>query len=724
MALARQVLKAPPVSRSLALSSLSSLLFLSSCITLVQSDGGGGGAGGAGGGAGGSSAGGSSGAGGGVGSQGKGTSSSNIDVNAYTAHATVGTQGGAVTMTGGPTLDAPSGALPAATGFGLGAAKQSPTLPSGTTAVSPWFELASDKNDLRGLSKPLSLSVPIQLPSGATATHPGLRILATAGSGTLVPIEGKLDTTTGKFKVDLPGLPPKLTFAVTFTPTVTRMTSDEVSETTPSPPAPPPAGWSTVSWTLSYDAQVITKLQATKVLFYARRAAREYSNAGLREPSLVQEVDGTTKRWVVHLTAGGSKFQGGDWNAVGEDALGRLYVDTGRIDDPKTRDLGSVYASVAHEMYHSVFDAYRIPSACFNYEKDGVVYCYRSATGFNEGMATAVGYFLDQGVANPRPSEPFLPVSWPFGYFSANNRSEAYRNQDFFVYQLRVLGLTAFGKQMEGLRSAVAGGNTNIEALVPYHTALEGTADGWPDGLRAGYLQYVYQRAYAREKGPLWSAEPRDAKAAKYSLDKGVFAAFGVTKVESKHCQLLTEGVKCELDGDAYAMGATRFDIDMKTDGSTLPPGYKPNEVQGTFKVTAEGSSVGFFAVAQKAGVGTADSIALSPTGTDVTLAGLNSKYDEVFVVAVPFGKAQAKVHLTIEVKPQTLSAACAAASKWMCTCQPGGAQPCWVWDLAVQQGCQSGASCDEWCNQTSASYASAAKDPQMWAAMGCTAGP
>ncbi|MCC6648931.1 MAG: hypothetical protein IT374_25620 [Polyangiaceae bacterium] len=708
------------MSRPLLLSSLSSLLLLSSCITLVQSDGGGGGAGG-----GGAAGGSSGGAGGGVGTEGKGTNSSNIDVNGYAAHASVGTQGGSVTMPGGPTLDAPSGALPGATGFGLGSAKQSPALPSGTTAVSPWYELVSDKNDLTGLTKPLTLSVPIQLPSGASATHPGLRVLATAGSGTLVPIEGKLDAATGKFKVALPGAPPKLTFAVTFTPTVARMTSDEIPETPPPPPpAPPPAGWSTVSWTLSYDAQVITKLQATKVLFYARRAAREYSNAGLREPSLVQEVDGTTKRWVVHLTADGSKFQGGDWNAVGEDALGRLYVDTGRIDDPKTRDLGSVYASVAHEMYHSVFDAYRIPGACFNYEQDGVQYCYRSATGFNEGMATAVGYYLDQGAANPRPSEPFQRVTFPLGYFSSSARSAAYGNQDFFVYQLRVLGLAAFGKQMEGLRSAAPDGSSSLEALVGYHTALESTADGWPDGPRAGHLQYVYQRVYAREKGPLWSAEPRDAKAAKYSIDKALFGGFAVAKVEQKHCKVLVDGVTCEIDVEGHSMAASRVDIDMKTDGSSLPPGYKPNEVQGTFKVTADGGSVAFFVVAQKAGVGTAESVALSPTGGDVTLAGLNSKYDEVVLVAVPFGKGTSKVHLKLDVKPQTLSAACAAASKWMCTCQPGGNQPCWVWDLAVQQGCESGPSCDEWCNQTSASYAAAAKDSETWAAMGCTAGP
>ena len=713
------------MSRNLGLTGLSSLLLLSSCITLVQSDGGGGGGGGAAGVAG-SAGGGASGAGGGVGSESKGSTSSNVAVDGYTAHGSVGTSGGTVAMPAGPTLEAPSGALSSSAAFGLGAAPKAPALPSGSTAVSPWYELASDRNDLRGLAKPLSLSVPMKLPSGATATHPGLRILATAGSGTLVPIEGRFDAASGAFKVDLPGAPPKLTFAVTFTPTVTRMTSDTVSETAPSPPAPPPSGWSTVSWTLSYDAQVISALQATKVLFYARRAAREYSNAGLREPSLVQEADGATKRWVVHLTAGGSYFQGGNWDAVGEDALGRLYVDTGRIDDDKTRNLGSVYASVAHEMYHAIFDAYRIPSSCFNYEKDGVQYCYPSATGFNEGMATAVGYFLDQGVAKPRPSEPFEPVSWPFGHFSSVSRSDAYRNQDFFVYQLRVLGLSAFGKQMEGLHASVPGGATNFEALVPYHTALESTADGWPEGLRAGYLQYVYQRAYAREKGPLWSAEPRAAKAAKYSLDTGVFSAFGVTKVESKHCQQLSEGVKCDLDAEGYAMGATRFDVDMKTDGSSLPPGYKPSEVQGTFKVTADGASVGFFVVAQKAGIGTADSVAFSPTGAEVTLAGLNSKYDEVYVVAVPFGKARPKVHLTIDVKSQTLSAACAAASKWMCTCQPGGTQPCWVWDLAVQQGCQSGGSggCDDWCNQTAASYASAAKDPEVWAAMGCTAGP
>jgi hypothetical protein len=683
------------------------------------------GAGGAAGATGGSGGGGS----GGVAATKPGTHDSGIDLTKYPARGTVGPQGGSVVLPGGPTVTVPSGAFPATVGLALRPAATPPMLPNGSTAVSGWYDLASDTNDLAPLATSLTLSIPIKLPAGATATHPGLRVVATAGSGRLVPIEGTFDAATGTFRVALPGLPPKCTLAVVFTPSAVRMTTAEVPET-PIPQGPAPtAPWASVDWTLVYDGLFVTKAQATKLLFYARRAARAYSTAGLREPSLVLDDDGTTKRWVVHLTGDGSYFSGGKLNVIGEAAFGRLYVDVARIDDPKSDSLGSVYASVAHELFHSIVAAYQLPYQCFNHtDDDGTTWCIRSSNGLNEGMATAVGYYLDQDAANPRPSEPYQPVSWPFGYFSPDAAALAYRNQDFYVYQLRELTLTPFAKQLTGLKSAtLPAGADSMSVLSGYHVALDATADGWPEGFRVAFLQYVYQRAYAREKGPLWPQEPRAASAPKYSLDKGLFDADAVVKIESKHCQLLTDGATCAVDGKGRGMGAMRFDLDMKG-GASLPAGFTPVEVKGSFKVTAAGASFGYFVVGQKSGIGAVDSVQVSPDGADVTLTGLNAKYDEAYVVVVPFGKSDVTVHLQVDVSSKTLSAACQATSKWMCTCQPGGTQPCFVWDLAVQQGCQSNASsgmtCDAWCDQLSAQYAMAAKDAQLWGAMGCTAGP
>ncbi|MBP7125936.1 hypothetical protein KBD49_06190 [Myxococcota bacterium] len=403
-----------------------------------------------------------------------GDNRSGIDLQGYAAFGTVSGSGDAVTLPGGPTLSV-SGGLKEPVTLALRPAAEEPSLDSGAIAVSDWYDAAADVNDLAtGPDAPIRLSVPADPPPEAIG-HPGLQLWAVLPGGDEVPLDGAFDPGTGRFTATLLGLPPSFTFAVVFREAVRRMDATEALEGGPLQsalmPDPPVGGWPATQWTLDFDGQRVTVAQAKKVLRAAMKAAAAYSSAGLKEPFLYLETTVLGPRWHIHLTAGGSSFDGNTRPAAADPAehFGRLFVSTKRIDAASTDDLGSVLASIAHEMFHAIFRNYDIPYRCFDYEDAGRKWCYKSHTGFNEGMATAAGYFLDQGQARPRPTEDPKPLWEPVGWFDPEDRGLAYRNQDLFVYVLRIGTLNNLAAMLWSLvrPGAPAGGLVGLRPPQP-----------------------------------------------------------------------------------------------------------------------------------------------------------------------------------------------------------------------------------------------------------------
>ena len=324
---------------------------------------------------------------------------------------------------------------------------------------------------------------------------------------------------------------------------------------------------------IDFDGNKVTMEQARKVARAARRAAATYSAAGFGEPFLFKETGILGERWHIHLTAKGSCFDS-NHDSAAEDIsrrFGRLFVSTARIDSPTTDNLGSVYASIAHEMFHSIFFNYEIPYVCFNYVKNGTTYCHRSYDGFNEGMATTIGYSLDQGQVKPRPNEAPNPLVVPIGYFNSNERWVSYRNQDFFVFLLRIASLSNVEKMLRTLKTAVmpATPTNTMACLTAYGKALEAGGVGLDIGFTELLGGYVANRGFIREpEGHIWPAEPSGGQPGEmYALDRTLFNTIRFD-VDERDCNydFDTDEIECTATLPAVnPMSGALFSIGFKS---------------------------------------------------------------------------------------------------------------------------------------------------------------
>jgi len=116
----------------------------------------------------------------------------------------------------------------------------------------------------------------------------------------------------------------------------------------------------------------------------------------------------------------------------------------------------------------------------------------------------------------------------PLGYFDPDRRTAAYRNQDFFVYLLRIGGLANVEKLLRSLRAAVlpAVDADTFTILAAYGAALDSGGVGLDTGFVDLLGGYVAQRGFIREpEGHIWPLEPNGGPAgAMYMIDKSLFS--------------------------------------------------------------------------------------------------------------------------------------------------------------------------------------------------------
>ncbi len=409
-------------------------------------------------------------------------------------------------------------------------------------------------------------------PPAEAIGHPGLQLILLLPGARSFPIDGTFDADAGVFRAEVLALPPRFAFAVTFLETVIRLDSADVpDETTGSQltAAVGEGGWATVDFAIDFDGSQVTMEQARKVARVARKAARTYSQAGFKEPFLFRDQSVLGDRWHLHLTGKGSSFDSNHNPAAAVEAerFGRLFLSVARIDAPLTDTLGSVQSSVAHEMFHAILFNYKIPYHCFNYVTDNQTWCNRSYSGFNEGGATAVGYLIDQGEAKPRPSEDPFFLYVPLGYFNPNEQSIAYRNQDFFVFLLRIGGLSNVEKLLQSLTTAAlpAQGSGSFAVLSAYGEALEAGGVGLGVGFTEMLGGYTANRGFMREpEGHIWPDEPNGGeKGEQYVLDRSLFGTVKV-QVAAADCEenVDNETVECTASLNRMAPMSGGADID------------------------------------------------------------------------------------------------------------------------------------------------------------------
>lgn len=585
---------------------------------------------------------------------------SGIDLSTYPTRATLGTTGGTVVVPSGPVLTAPSGALATPVDIGMRPSAAAPVVGApGYTVLSSWYDVATSQLDtsVKSASSALILDIPVAPPAAAIG-HPGLQMIAMV-DGIALPIEGAFDAATGVFRVELLGLPPKFSLAVAFNPNLQRISSDDPTvqlDTMPVGEDAKVVPWSTVDWWLVFDGAAVKMDGAKKILAWARAAATAYSNAGLKEPFLRKETVGDKPRWNIHLTTDGSYF--GEGVAADRGLFGRQYMSVNRVASAMTDPLGSGQASVAHEMFHAVFRSYNIPALRFcNAAGDE---CRRSSSGFNEGMATSAGYWIDQGSpAKPRPNQAPRPLYWPFGWFSPDDGDTMYMNQDFYVYLLRVGTLANFRMHLEALASAVLPARgTLLEVLNAYDTALDAAPTGFGGNFTQTWAYCAADRGYVRTPdGWLWPTEPQGAAAgAQYVVDTSMFAAESNITFTKNDCTQGTNSLDCEVFIDKrYPLGPVL--VTAKLDSLGLPSALVGKPLTGTFDAIVSGGNAVFTAFGEKNGKGSQAATVRSGEGLSVNLANMGTDYNTARMIVVPSGVPSAKMMVTMSFAGETAAA-------------------------------------------------------------------
>jgi len=586
------------------------------------------------------------------------SSVSTVNLADYTVSTHLGAAGGSLALPDGTTLTLPAGAMGEDVGLGLRPAASAPAAETAGTIVSAWIDGGLSLSSIVvPVEAPIVLELPATPPVEALG-HPGLQLWMVLPDGVQVPVDGTYDDSSGRFRAELLALPSEFTLAVVFDPAIVRLDgadepegADEARRTFPLDGA----GWPTVEWVLDFDGNRVTLAQARKVLAAARKAARAYSDAGFKEPFLYRDESVLGERWHLHLVSGkGSSFDGNTKPASADVAehFGRQYLNVARIDAPLADALGGVVASVAHELFHAVFASYRVPGNCFNFVSGGTTYCYKSYAGYNEGMATAVGYFLDQGSPKPRPSEPPCPLHLPLGSFDAGARSLAYRNQDFFVFLLRAGSLANVRSLLASLATAVVEpGMTNVDLLGAYAQAIEGGGVGTDVPFAELVGGYVANRGYFREpEGHIWPDEPHGgAPGAAYVLDATLFHAATAT-LDDDDCTVDPDRVDCEVTMPNVAPLAGAL---VRVDVASLAEDWA--FVPTTLAVSAgsDAPTVPFWAFGEQGGVGSREQTVESADGAEVGMAGVDTTSPQVNVLLTQ-GTAAGNVTVNLAFTPES----------------------------------------------------------------------
>lgn len=316
-----------------------------------------------------------------------------------------------------------------------------------------------------------------------------------------------------KLTVETRGLPKVFTAAVIYNPNMESATSDEATVAIAGFPTVPTAlkvaktTWPAQSWCVIWNHSNPNLIAAVQTLHGlagnpsiaqirsdivnlvaggAKKSQLIYQNDGMNGPNLFigTTCGGTVQRYNIHMVDGGSLFRADDPGEVvssGTEHFGRLYIDNGRLDDSINTVLGTVLASISHEMLHGIQNGYGILGA--------------TPRGYKEGSAATYGKSIDNGqTIRVRNETESLALS-----LMASDRSVAYGNEDFFAY----IGRQYNAGSLNYLSGLFAQMNTTIGANVlnPDPSLMYGALNihiknAFPgQTLQTVYLDFLKQRA-------------------------------------------------------------------------------------------------------------------------------------------------------------------------------------------------------------------------------------
>lgn len=377
------------------------------------------------------------------------------------------------------------------------------------------FNLTGQSDFATSVAGAVSLSLPFNaaLVQSADLTH-GARVLVRIHdpqTGSVADLTGDITTAGGVsfLTVELRGLPQQFTAVVVYSPNMESVVADTAVMTAADGfAAKVGTTWPAQAWCVIYrrtEPELITAVQALYGLAGAPTAAQirtavvDKVGGAARKSQAIYQTDGfngpdlyigrtacrdNVSRYNVHLVTDpdGSYFSQDDSNERANAAnthYGRLYIANNRIDDSAATTLGTVLASVSHEMQHAIQSNYGMLSY--------------AGKGFTEGTATTYGKTIDNNqVVRVRTETERLDQS-----LMEPDKSNRYNNEDFFAYVARQYNGGRLN-YVSGLWSSMQStlGTPSASSWAAHMTALDTYLKAsFAQPLTAVYLDFLRQRA-------------------------------------------------------------------------------------------------------------------------------------------------------------------------------------------------------------------------------------
>ena len=282
---------------------------------------------------------------------------------------------------------------------------------------------------------------------------------------------------------DLSGFPSAATVTVLYNPHMAVVTSDQpAAKSAAKSVALTSETWATRNWAVVYDAVAVAaevqkflglsapptadqlaRAVKQQVADHAADAAASYDADGFRSPTLYVARNasepggaafGANPRYLLHFQVNKSNsFYPDDPQELltpEGNHYGRIYIKDATINRTLAATGGTIFMAIAHELFHAVQAGYDLlkPSIPLSL----TTFAPSNLTGVVEGTATAYGVLLGlrhDGASASIPqvrqwrNDPAMIRAETFkleNYLLTANGTDAYANQDFFVYLARVAG--------------------------------------------------------------------------------------------------------------------------------------------------------------------------------------------------------------------------------------------------------------------------------------------
>lgn len=425
----------------------------------------------------------------------------------------------------------------------------------GDTVVSDVYQLDLDSIDHFITTQTIEVSIAFDATDIPTAKQTSQYIFAKVydpDTGDSLDVFGSVSGSTLTF--EMKGLPKNAIYAVVYNPDIRIVYSSSVSSrsmeffATPTSWSAPSSNWkvnynpnhatlrSVVAGILSVPVatlsnEAIDTVVQERIADNAATAAEVYETAGFRQPNLVTaescyqihiRTDGKGSSYSYFLPDENASFEGF--------TTGRLNIAPTRMDDAKGSNLGSIIASIAHEMHHAIQHGYDTGTST-------------SSRPIKEGAAVPYGILIDTHESNadsaateptirPSPAAPQkLSDYLLYGVATNGAKTPAYQHQDFFTWIAKKYGSNSLGGWLPTLYEQIKSDLDEYYALhnnanVYIRPSLESTRQSMSTAFYSSFslsLADIYNN-FARDRALEHTETLRTGEPAAGTLNSDLFA--------------------------------------------------------------------------------------------------------------------------------------------------------------------------------------------------------